>query len=131
MKTRIDHLKNYLVETAKLETEQLRIYAEEGEATAEFHSEEQFLLEGGQLEKTDSLERFHMVNKYQLSVHVSSYAGDIDALIRLMLWWLNDQYQGITLKYVLEANNNDTNDIWFDMAVSEGSRNEDGGVHTC
>lgn len=131
MKTRIDHLKNYLIETAKLETESFRIYVEKGDATAEFHTEQQFLLTDGQLETTDPNERFHMLNNYQLSVHVASYGGDIDALLRLMLWWLNDQFQGIKLGYILEANNNDTSDIWFDMAVSEGSRNEDGGVHTC
>lgn len=131
MKVRIDSLKSYLVETAKLETEQFRIYVEKGDATAEFHSEDQFLLTGGKLETTEPSERFHMVNNFQLSTHVSNYAGDIDALIRLVLWWLNDQYQGIKLDYILEANNNDTVDIWFDMAVSEGSRNENGGVHTC
>ena len=131
MKTRIDALKTYLVEAAKLETEQFRIYVESGEAVAEFHSEDQFLLTGNQLEETDPLERFHMINKYDLSVHVSSYGGDADALLRLMLFWLNSQYQEVKLTYVLERNNNSTVDIWIEFKIKEGSRNEGEGVHTC
>ena len=138
MKNRIDALKNYLKEIVKLDTENFRIYVEDGKAEAVFNSDDQFLFQTdpvGQvlgITPTTPTESFHMVNEYKLSLHIKSYGGDYDALIRLVLFWLNDHMQGIKVNYVLEDNNTDTVDIWFDMDIREGSKNDDeGGVHVC
>lgn len=138
MKARIDALDAYLKDVVKLQSENYKIYIEKGSATAVFNSDDQFLFardDAGVVQgvvPTVPDENFHMINDYSLALHVQNYGGDYDALIRLVLFWLNDHMQGVTLEYVMEHNNNSTVDIWFDLAVSEGSKNdESGGVHTC
>ena len=138
MKSRLDALKAYLKEVVKLDTENFRIYVEDGKAKAVFNSDDQFLFVTDPIDQVLGItptvpdENFHMVNEYKLSLHVKSYGGDYDVLIRLVLFWLNDHLQGVKTNYVIETNNADTVDIWFDMDIREDSTNDDeGGVHVC
>lgn len=138
MKGMIDKLDQFLMKTVQLKTEQYRIYIENGEVSAKMHDAELMdtvLNDAGALAgftpagvKTD----FYMSNEFNLSLHVKSYSGDYDRLIRLLVAWLYQQFKGNSLSFVMEQNDNRTVDIWFDLPVLEGTRgNEEEGMHTC
>lgn len=137
MKTNIDALRTYLKEVAKLETENFRIYIEAGKATAQFDETEMFNVSQTlnpatiSFTATDPLINFLMRNDYTLSLHVSNYGGDLDMLIRLVLFFMHDKFQKVDLNYVIEDNNNATADIWIDVEIFEYSRNDGEGVHIC
>lgn len=134
---RADRLEKWLVEVAKVQTENFSISVEYGKVSAEFIDIDtvdltEGLKNGDVLLPGTSIENYLLEDHYQLSVVIrKQLSEDFQDLKLKLLLWLNNENQVVKLNYDAERNNENTYDYFFDLSIIEHSQHKEGRMKTC
>lgn len=134
---RAERLEKWLIEVAKVQSENFSISVEYGNASAEFIDIDtvdltEGLKNGDVLLPGTPLENYLLEDHYQLSVVVRKQLSENfqDLKLKLLLW-LNNEKQDVKLSYDAERNNENTYDYFFDLNIIEHSQHKEGQMKTC
>lgn len=134
MQARLSRLKQFLIETG-LASEQFRLDIESGDADCSFDEIETFEQDNSTQPVTYSAAEieleFKMLTRYQLSIYVAGYAGEVNDILRKVGWWLHSEGQKATPRFMAELNNNETIDLMIDLNIVEASKNIGEEIITC
>lgn len=141
MHTRLNRLKQFLTDLGKLNA--TRFPTEEFEVTIERFKAKALFTETATLtpqndaeglayfEQSEPIQDFSMTNGYRMSVVIENYGGDIDKVIRAVMYWMHKENLEPELSGLAEQNNQSTYDLFIDLDISEKSQKTVCGVTTC
>lgn len=134
MQERLQRLKQFLIETG-LASEQFRLDIESGDADCNFDEIETFEQDTSTQPVTYTAAEvdltFQMITRYQLSIYVAGYVGEVTDLLRKVGWWLHSEGQKKRMQFMAELNNNETVDLMIDLEIIEASKNVGEEIVTC
>lgn len=133
---RATHLRQWLIQVAHLEPEQVAVDVEQGKAQAAFATDALYQpdqsdwdhMHFDQVAEHDALQLTH---DYTLTIVIRGFGDNFTHLLVHCLRWLERERQPVTLSYLPQRNNHQTHDLYIDLAIKEQSQLKQGEVQTC